>query len=264
MRWYWTKIGLGAFAIFAVGLGLISAVRGTKHAIEEVAHAETVSIPLPFVPFVLDGSQVGKFRRVTLHRSEGGELKGVDISVRLEDASALAAIAPGCSLTVDDAHRIGSTTASFHCATSADGVRPFGEISVQVRDADGDWVTRTTYPFVIPAESAPRFGEAELASNAAEVEAERIRELADSIAAVSGRMAQATSEERAELRSRLRELRSEMRDVERAVSQMSSAVRRVQVRAPGVRIDVPVEVDVPDVKVEVSVPEAPKPPSGSN
>jgi len=264
MRWYWTKIGLGAFAIFAVGLGLMSAVRGTKHVIEEVAHAETVSIPLPFVPFVLDGSQVGKFRRITLHRSEGGELQGVDISVRLNDASALEGVAAGCSLTIDDAHRLGSTTANFHCAESADGLRPFGEVSVQVRDADGDWVSRGSYPFVIPAESSPRFGEAELASNAAEVEAQRIRELADSIAAVSTRMAQADAEERAELRARLRDLRSEMRDVERAVSQMSSAVRRVQVRAPGVRIDVPVEVDVPEVKVEVKVPEAPPPPGGGN
>jgi len=244
MRWYWIKIGLGALAVFVVGTGIMQAARATRGAVENVTHGGSFTIPLPFVPFQLDGKEVGKFRRVTFHRADGKQVTGVNISVRVSDPSVLERLATGCQLTVNDPHNLGNNS-SFECASDAAGMQPFGDVTVQVKDADGDWVTAGSYPFVIPAEAQPAIAEANLTSNMVTVEAEQLRVLADSIARVSAEMARSGVTDRAALRAQLRELRSEMREVEAAVQQMSRTAAQVKVRIPSVEVTVPEAIPTP-------------------
>jgi hypothetical protein len=242
MRWYWGKIAIGALLIFCVGYGGLLAFRSAKTNVVRVVHTNSdLTIPLPFVPFVVDGIEAGKFRRLVLHRSDAEHLSGIDLSVRVGDAAALAGLSESCQLTVEDPKRLGSKT-SFHCVESSDGMRPFGEIAVQTRDADGDWATTRTIQFVLPEHVVLDLEGADIAANAAGAEADEIRALADQIGAISAKLATATASERDVLRRELRDLRAEMRDVEMAAAQVSRSTRRVRVKAPTVKV----EVDVGD------------------
>jgi hypothetical protein len=64
---YWTKIGLGALAIFAVGMVLVGMGRRGTEWVDHVAHsASTISVPIVFVPFRLDGRDIGSIRRLDI------------------------------------------------------------------------------------------------------------------------------------------------------------------------------------------------------
>ena len=250
MRWYWTKIAVGALLIFCLGYAGLMTARSARHNVERVVNTNSdLSIPLPFVSFMIDGVEAGKFRRLVLHRSDAEHLRGIDLSVRLRDAAALAGLSEACQLTVDDPKRLGSNT-SFRCVETPDGMRVFGEISVQTRDADGDWATTRTIPFVLPEHVVLDLEGADIAANAAGAEADEIRALAEEIGAISAKMATASQEERDALRRELRVLRSEMREVETAAAQVSRSTRRVRVTAPTVKV----EVDVAEPPVAPPAP----------
>ena len=130
---YWTKIGLGALAIFAIGMVFVGVGRRGSHWIEHVAHsASTISIPIVFVPFKLDGVDIGSIRRLDVMRDAPKHVTGATIAVKLAELAKLPA--EGCALAIDDLDRIGDG-ATFYCADAearaAEGLVPFGMVKFE-------------------------------------------------------------------------------------------------------------------------------------
>ena len=98
MRRYWLRIGLGALAIFTVGMIGITLVRRGIGSVHGVVHGSgPISIPLAFIPFQLDGDKLGTLERVTLERSAPNRVTRVELKVKLTD-SLLARGLEGCRL----------------------------------------------------------------------------------------------------------------------------------------------------------------------
>lgn len=248
MKLYWLKIAFGAIAVFAVGYGGVLAFRGARHGVEDVVHSRSdVSLPLPFVPFRLDGAEVGKFRRLVLHRRDPKHLSGIDLSIRVSDSGALARLGESCHLTVDNPRNIGSRT-TFRCVAVDSTMQPFGEVTVFALDADGDWDEALTIPLVLPQSVVAELEGPEVAESVVGAEVDEIQRLADSIRALGEKIRGASDVERARLSAELRELRVELRDIEAAASEVRRARAAIRIETPG-------------VKVEVNAPEPPKPPA---
>ena len=99
MRWYWTKIMLGALGVFVVGYGAVMVVRGAiVRGRSVIESSDPITIPLAFVPFTLEGQRIGTFQRVTIQRDAPKVVRAVDLRVKLED-SALVSALEGCELT---------------------------------------------------------------------------------------------------------------------------------------------------------------------
>lgn len=245
MRWYWTRIAIAALAIFGVGYAGLSLVRSAQGKVEQVVHsASDLSFPLPFVSFVFDGAEAGKFRRLVLHRSGPDRIRGIALSVRVSDPAALAALTGDCHLTVDNPRNLGRNT-SFRCVEVDSTMEDFGGVTVQGRDQAGNWVDVARVPLVLPRQVISELGGTDVTESIAGAEADEIRALADSIGAVSVRLGQAGSDaERSELTRELRRLRLELREIERAVTEVTRA--RVRARAGGAQVKVDVNMgDVP-------------------
>ena len=90
MNGLWRRILLGALAIFAVGYGVISLVRLGKGKVQSALEsADPVRIPLPFLPFLVDGSRVGTLESVTLLRSAPRQVSGVEVRAKLGNTVAV-------------------------------------------------------------------------------------------------------------------------------------------------------------------------------
>ena len=141
---YWLKIGLGAMLIFGVGMGFISMGRHIKHGIES---AKDITIPLGgFIPFSVEGNEVGKLRSVTIHRNETRMITGFGVSVRVSDSSVLDRY-QSCRFSVADPSHIDENT-SFSCLSDSTGFQEFGEVRLSIRSS-GE--TRTLIvPLLLP------------------------------------------------------------------------------------------------------------------
>jgi hypothetical protein len=130
---YWIKISLGALVIFAVGMVFVGAGhKGTAWA-DHMAHsASTISIPLVFVPFRLDGESIGSIKRLDIMRDAPEQVSGALISVKLHDHGGLPA--ESCALAIDDLDDIGDG-ATFYCADHdtrlIEELVPFGTVEFQ-------------------------------------------------------------------------------------------------------------------------------------
>lgn len=239
MRWYWTKIAIAAFAIFGVGYAGLSLVRSAQGKVDRVVHsASDLSFPLPFVSFVFNGAEAGKFRRLVLQRTEPDRIRGIVLSVRVSDPAVLSALTGSCHLTVDNLRNLGRNT-SFRCVEVDSTMEDFGGVTVQSRDQAGNWVEVARVPLVLPREVIAELGGADVTESIAGAEADEIRALADSIGAVSVRLGQAGSDaERSELTRELRRLRLELREIERAVTEVTRARVRAGARGGQVKVDV--------------------------
>jgi hypothetical protein len=101
MRNYWLKILLGALGIFAAGMLVInvgSAVFSKAKAVSETN--APITIPLPFVPFRLDGERVGTFDRIVIRRKSPHKVAGIDLAVKADDPHLVERLA-GCSLRAE-------------------------------------------------------------------------------------------------------------------------------------------------------------------
>jgi hypothetical protein len=135
MRSYWAKIVLGAVAIFMIGYGAVWVVRTqvvrVKHTFES---SDPISIPLAFLPFVMDGAKLGTYRGVRIVRSAPKTVTEVHIRVRLADT-----VSPGqfegCRLTTQNSSSF-SPEQGLRCiaATAADSALiPFGDVTFELR-----------------------------------------------------------------------------------------------------------------------------------
>jgi hypothetical protein len=208
MRAYWIKIAIGALLIFCVGYAGILAFRRTKQTVQDVANGSgDISIPLAFVPFSLENQRLGTFRRLVIHRDAPKHVTGLDLTVRLADSSALARLRD-CRITVDNPRQINEHT-TFRCVTDASGLEEFGELELQVKDADGDWDTSLSVPILLTngAIQDLRGRANDYRAQATRVQGERLRQLGDSLRTLGIRLGHAQNDgERAQIEREMAEI----------------------------------------------------------
>jgi len=134
---YWLKIAAGALAIFMVGMVLVGMGRRGTEWVDNVAHsASTISIPIVFVPFRFDGTEIGSIKRLNILRDSPHQVTGAEVAVRLRDGAQLPV--EGCALTVDDLEKV-AESGTFYCASSearsAGDLIPFGTVTFEPEGA---------------------------------------------------------------------------------------------------------------------------------
>src|ERR1700756_1119167 len=98
---YWLKIGLGAVAVFCVGMGIIVLARRSLAEVKALAEStRPIGIPLAMLPFQVDGERLGKVSRIELLRSAPDDVSGFRVTVRLQDSAAVGRLAD-CKLTLN-------------------------------------------------------------------------------------------------------------------------------------------------------------------
>jgi len=204
MRSYWMRILFGALAVFAIGMvGITIFRRGKARVTEVVTGTGPLSVPLPFVPFELDGNRLGKLERLVVNRDAPKKVSSVDLEVKLDDSLLVQGLA-GCRLAANlesDSAKGGDVNvhvgpngqhAFFFCATSDSALVPFGTVTLLPGDV--------TVPLLVPATLAEtlRSGKwAEHEDSSSDVLAERAESLADHAEEVADSIAD-DAEQRAE------------------------------------------------------------------
>jgi hypothetical protein len=245
MRSYWLRILMGALAIFAIGMVGITLVRRGRHQVESVmASAEPLSIPLPFVPFQLNGSKLGRVERLTVHRDAPKKVSSIELQVKLDDSLVAQGLA-GCRLAANvegdsarrhDVHvqvnRIGEKT-FFFCATSDSGFEEMGSVKLMPGDVE--------LPLLLPESLAQHLRDGDWADNdetdSLEARADSLSDMAEAMAdsaaakaELAGKAAERQADRTSQRQSRLGDsLRAEgLRrgdSVRRAMSRMADSLR---------------------------------------
>lgn len=261
MTGYWAKIGIKALVIFGVGFFLINVFRdGRSHVVRAVETNSDLTIPLPFLPFSFDGTRLGTFRKIVLHRSTPDRVESVDLTVRVNDAATLSRF-ENCRVTVEDPTHLDENS-SFSCVADGAGMTEFGKLRIYARGEGGGWRLSSTVPLMLPEELTHRIRGRDAQNHASELERDRFQAIGDSIQALAREFATASEAvERDRLRSRMEELESEMSDLRRAIIE---AAREQAEAAVATATEVNVELATPEVpaaprvKVVVSPPKPPR------
>lgn len=138
MTRYWLKIVLGALLIFALGMAVwFGARKGVKTVHTVFETADPITIPLKFVTFRVDGASIGRLEQLKLLRSAPKAITGVEITVRVDSASAAERLR-NCTMRIDDVENIDENT-TFVCVTpdnpgAAGSFEAFGLVLVQGTD----------------------------------------------------------------------------------------------------------------------------------
>ncbi len=132
---YWFKIILGALAIFVLGMVVVEGISEGKHKIEQVvASNASINLPLLSKPFMLEGRDLGAMKSLRIDRSAPKAISGIHLSIDLENATALEALAT-CDLSLDSFQDVDFASAGFVCVSPLDMVDqemiPFGTITFQ-------------------------------------------------------------------------------------------------------------------------------------
>lgn len=188
MRGYWLRIALGAAAVFAIGMVLVSAFDVGRRNVEAVVEGTgPITIPLAFIPLDLDGARLGTLRRVTIFRDSLQQPTRVEATVSLGDTAALARLAE-CILAIDTANAQGEVRPNqYRCLRPADtagaDLVAFGQLLIRDRTESFSLYA----PREQVAEVTTSFGPSVSASDSVtadslEAEEERVEALADSMA----------------------------------------------------------------------------------
>lgn len=155
MRAYWTRIGLGALAIFVLGMVLIAGIRRTKDkAVEAIAELKTelgadasramLAGIKDSLAFNLDGMRLGTLRRLQIDKPEANTLPAVSAVVALSDLGDLTKV-KGCDIVPMNSEKMDA----FRCADSAEsGLEKVGTVVFE-----GTSVER---PFLVQQELAAK------------------------------------------------------------------------------------------------------------
>jgi hypothetical protein len=186
MRTYWLRILLGALAVFAVGMIGITFARRTRDSVTAVVTGSgPLSIPLPFVPFELEGNKLGRLERLVVNREAPKKVSSVDLEVKLDDSLLVQGLA-GCRLAANlesDSSKSGDINfrshrledqAFFFCAKSDSGLVEFGT----VRLTPGD----VTVPLLVPVSLAEQLRAGNWGDHSDTDSADVLAERAESIA----------------------------------------------------------------------------------
>jgi hypothetical protein len=208
MRTYWLRILLGALAVFAVGMIGITFARRTRDKVTAVVTGTgPLSIPLPFVPFELEGNKLGQLERLVVNREAPKKVSSVDLEVKLDDSLVVQGLA-GCRLAANiesysrksgeinfRSHRL-EDQAFFFCAKSDSGLVEFGTVKLTPGDV--------TVPLLVPVSLAEQMragnwgdhdnaDSADVLAQRAESLADKAEQAADSIAELAGQHAAASA-----------------------------------------------------------------------
>ena len=208
MRTYWLRILLGALAVFAVGMIGVTFARRTRDKVTAVVTGSgPLSIPLPFVPFELEGSKLGQVERLVVNREAPKKVSSVDLEVKLDDSLLVQGLA-GCRLAANlesdsskagdnnfRAHRL-EDQALFFCAKSDSGLVEFGTVKLTPGDV--------SVPLLVPVSLAEQMrsgnwgdhdnaDSADVLAERAESLADKAEQAADSIAEAAGQQAAASA-----------------------------------------------------------------------
>jgi hypothetical protein len=149
MRSYWGRILLGAFGIFCLGMIVVSIFRHGRSKVESViASSEPLSIPLPFVPFQVNGSKLGQLERLTVNRETPKKVSSIELQVKMDDSLVAKGLA-GCRLAAniesDSAKRRGDVNIHmnrldektfFFCVTQDSGYEEMGTATLTPGDIE--------------------------------------------------------------------------------------------------------------------------------
>jgi hypothetical protein len=208
MRTYWLRILLGALAVFAVGMIGITFARRTRDKVTAVVTGTgPLSIPLPFVPFELEGNKLGQLERLVVNREAPKKVSSVDLEVKLDDSLVVQGLA-GCRLAANlesDSSKSGDINfrshrledqAFFFCAKSDSGLVEFGTVKLTPGDVN--------VPLLVPVSLAEQMragnwgdhdnaDSADVLAERAESLADKAEQAADSIAELAGQHAAASA-----------------------------------------------------------------------
>lgn len=155
MRNYWLRIGLGALAIFTVGMiGVTLARQGVGRVRHVVEGSGPISVPLAFIPFHLNGQKLGTVSRVVLLREAPKQISAVQLEAKVRDSAVARGLA-GCRLTANldkdetpgsihirTGKRVAGVFTCLHAGDSAPGFQEFGRATFQPGDV--------TVPLLLP------------------------------------------------------------------------------------------------------------------
>ena len=138
MRSIWVRAGLGALAVFAIGMLLYTAAGRTKARAKEAlmelrAELDSGAVlagdrPGRSIPFVLDGRTLGELTNFTLAPGEGGTAVALHALVFLDRDHLDPAMLSSCVLVPVSPGKF-EVAQGFRCATPADrGLRSLGEV----------------------------------------------------------------------------------------------------------------------------------------
>ncbi|MGE5925884.1 MAG: hypothetical protein ACM357_00905 [Gemmatimonadota bacterium] len=188
MRGYWLKIALGALAIFAIGMGIVSVFEVGRRNVEAVVEGTgPITVPLAFVPLNVDGARLGTLRRVRVYRDSLQRPTRIEATISGADSAGLARLAD-CVLAIDSADVRGNVRPNhYRCLGAGDtagaDLVTFGELLIRDRTerfslfaprAQVEEVTSSFGPSVSASDSA--------AGDSLEREEARIEAIADSMA----------------------------------------------------------------------------------
>ena len=225
MRSYWLRILLGAFGIFCLGMIVVSIFRHGRSKVESViASSEPLSIPLPFVPFQVNGSKLGQLERLTVNRESPKKVSSIELQVKMDDSLVAKGLA-GCRLAANiesDSARPGNVNIHmnrldektfFFCAKEDSGYQEMGTATLTPGDVE--------LPLLLPESLADHLRNGDWASDAdssdaIEARADSIAEAAEAIADSAAAKAEKASEKAEEKAQALSERQIRLGDSLRA------------------------------------------------
>lgn len=134
---YWLRIGLGAAAVFGVGMVVVKMAEAGKAKIKHVVQGhDPITLPIGFVPFTVAGERLGTIRTLKLIRDDAQRLQSVELMVRLGDRADSERV-PNCDFYIADLQRIDDRT-TFVCAAdslvASGALQQLGEIILSPAD----------------------------------------------------------------------------------------------------------------------------------
>jgi hypothetical protein len=229
------RILFGALAVFAIGMIGITIIRRTKDKVTAVVTGTgPLSIPLPFVPFELEGNKLGRVERLVVNRDAPKKVSSVELEVKLDDSLLVQGLA-GCRLAANlesDSAKRGDIKlhpnrsenhAFFFCAQSDSGLVEFGTVNLQPGDV--------TVPLLVPLSLAADLRAGNWGDHNDPDSADALAERAESLAGVAEERADSianVAEERAQ--ASVRAINSRLGDSLRAAGRLRADSLHAELR----------------------------------
>jgi len=213
---------MGAFAVFVIGMLGVALVRRGRSRVESViASSEPLSIPLPFVPFQLNGSKLGTIERLTINRDAPKKVSSIELQVKMDDSLVAKGLA-GCRLAANienDSSKSGRhrdvdvnvhlnrlhERTFFFCTKSDSGFEELGSATLIPGDVE--------LPLLVPESLAEQLRSGEWGNDADSTDG--LEERADSIAEAAEAIADSAATKAAKAHA-LTEVRTRLGDSLRA------------------------------------------------
>jgi hypothetical protein len=189
MRNYWLRILLGALAIFSVGMiGVTLARQGVSRVRGVMEGSGPITLPVPFVPFKLEGQKLGEVDRVVLLRDAPKQISAVELEIKLDDSVVAQGLA-GCRLAAnldpdrepgaEEMHAGRISRSVFSCLPGSEPIPPHLQDFGRVMFQPGNVIV----PLALPSDMVEDLREGRFAAEdsveAAEARAESIADKAE-------------------------------------------------------------------------------------